>query len=102
MQLLKGDLPEASAEFWTEAYPVLRANALTPWVYAHYNPPADIGREYKADYEFSALSMRDHWASGLADIRRTLAHPDWLAPPSPLQTTVTHDVHRVSKGNGKR
>jgi NTE family protein len=49
------------------------------------------------DYEFSALSMRDHWASGLADIRRTLAHPDWLAPPDPLQTTVTHDVHRESK-----
>ncbi len=46
------------------------------------------------DYEFSALSMRDHWASGLADIRRTLAHPDWLAPPEPRQTTVTHDVHR--------
>ena len=39
------------------------------------------------DYEFSALSMRDHWASGLADIRRTLAHPDWLAPPEPTQTT---------------
>jgi NTE family protein len=49
------------------------------------------------DYEFSALSMRDHWASGLADIRRTLAHPDWLAPPDPLQTTVTHDVHRERK-----
>ena len=48
------------------------------------------------DYEFSALSMRDHWASGLADIRRTLAHPDWLAPPEPSQTTVTHDVHRGS------
>jgi NTE family protein len=46
------------------------------------------------DYEFSALSMRDHWSSGLADLRRTLAHPDWLAPPDPLQTTVTHDVHR--------
>ncbi len=46
------------------------------------------------DYEFSALSMRDHWASGLADIRRTLAHPDWLAPPPRQQTTVTHDVHR--------
>jgi NTE family protein len=46
------------------------------------------------DYEFSALSMRDHWASGLADLRSTLAHPDWLAPPEPLQTTVTHDVHR--------
>jgi NTE family protein len=46
------------------------------------------------DYEFSALSMRDHWASGLADIQRTLAQPGWLAPPDPLQTTVTHDVHR--------
>lgn len=51
------------------------------------------------DYEFSALSMRDHWASGLADIRRTLAHPDWLAPPPRQQSTVTHDVHR---GNHKR
>jgi NTE family protein len=57
---------------------------------------------YQKDYEFSALSMRDHWASGLADIRSTLAHPDWLAPPPELQTTVTHDVHRVNKGNGKR
>jgi NTE family protein len=46
------------------------------------------------DYEFSALSMRDHWASGLADIRHTLANPDWLAPPKDLQTSVTHDVHR--------
>jgi NTE family protein len=46
------------------------------------------------DYEFSALSMRDHWASGLADIRRTLAHPDWLALPGPQRSSVTHDVHR--------
>ena len=47
------------------------------------------------DYEFSALSMRDHWASGLADLRRTLAHPDWLAPPERRHaSTVTHDVHR--------
>jgi NTE family protein len=45
------------------------------------------------DYEFSAASMRDHWASGLDDIRRTLAHPDWLAMPAD-QTAVTHDVHR--------
>jgi len=46
------------------------------------------------DYEFGAQSMRDHWASGLADVRRTLAHPDWLAPPSGHATAVTHDVHR--------
>jgi NTE family protein len=46
------------------------------------------------DFEFSALSMRDHWASGLGDIRRTLSHPDWLAPPEPERSSVTHDVHR--------
>jgi NTE family protein len=46
------------------------------------------------DFEFSALSMSDHWASGLADIRRTLAHPDWLEPPEPQASSVTHDVHR--------
>jgi NTE family protein len=47
------------------------------------------------DYEFSATSMRDHWASGLADIRRTLAHPGWLLPPARDQSAVTHDVHRA-------
>jgi NTE family protein len=46
------------------------------------------------DYEFGALTMKEHWASGLADIRATLAHPDWLAPPDERRSTVTHDVHR--------
>lgn len=46
------------------------------------------------DYEFSALTMRNHWASGLADLRNTLAQPDWLAPPHGHDTMVTHDVHR--------
>jgi NTE family protein len=46
------------------------------------------------DFEFSAESMRDHWASGLADIRATLARPESLAPPPAGRTTVTHDVHR--------
>ena len=46
------------------------------------------------DYEFGAQSMRDHWASGLADLRRTLAHPDWLALPEGRAASVTHDVHR--------
>ena len=48
------------------------------------------------DYEFGAQSMRDHWASGLADVRRTLAHPDWLALPKGRAASVTHDVHRAA------
>uniref|UniRef100_UPI0032B268F1 DUF3734 domain-containing protein n=1 Tax=uncultured Aquincola sp. TaxID=886556 RepID=UPI0032B268F1 len=46
------------------------------------------------DYEFGPLTMREHWASGLDDVRRTLAHADWLNPPSPKAAVVTHDVHR--------
>lgn len=49
------------------------------------------------DYEFGPLTMREHWASGLDDLRRTLAHADWLEPPTPKKAVVTHDVHR---GNG--
>ncbi|MEK8088012.1 patatin-like phospholipase family protein [Aquabacterium sp. A3] len=46
------------------------------------------------DYEFSALTMRRHWASGLADMRHSLERPGWLAVPTDEQPFVTHDVHR--------
>lgn len=31
------------------------------------------------DYEFSRLSMVEHWAAGEGDARRTLSHEDWRA-----------------------
>ncbi len=46
------------------------------------------------DYQFGALTMRDHWQSGLADIERSLKHHDWLDMPSPDKPFITHDVHR--------
>lgn len=46
------------------------------------------------DYEFGPLTMHDHWDSGLADIRQSLAHADWLERPPADQRFVTHDVHR--------
>jgi NTE family protein len=46
------------------------------------------------DYEFGAVTMRDHWASGRADIEATLAHPRWLELPEGDDPFVTHDVHR--------
>lgn len=52
------------------------------------------------DYQFSLLSMRDHWRTGLADLHDTLSHPDWLEQPSPVagdSAFVTHDVHRARK-----
>lgn len=30
------------------------------------------------DYEFSRISVDQHWQAGLDDVRRTCAHPDWI------------------------
>lgn len=46
------------------------------------------------DYEFSPGSMRHHWRCGQEDVRSTLAHPQWLEPPSPYEGIAVHDVHR--------
>lgn len=46
------------------------------------------------DYEFGSEAMRDHWQSGLTDIRNTLAVPHVLDRPSADESFVTHDVHR--------
>jgi NTE family protein len=48
--------------------------------------------QYK-DFEFSASSMRQHWSSGLDDMRHTLEHPHWLRAATPGHPFVTHDVH---------
>jgi NTE family protein len=46
------------------------------------------------DYEFSVDTMREHWESGLTDIRESFSHRDWFDVPSREQGFVTHDVHR--------
>ena len=46
------------------------------------------------DREFGLLTLHEHWQSGLADLRHTLAHPQWLALPSAERPFVTHDIHR--------
>ncbi|SMO80522.1 patatin-like phospholipase family protein [Paracoccus laeviglucosivorans] len=46
------------------------------------------------DYEFSGMSMREHWDSGYRDTVRTLRHRPWLEkPPESIGMTV-HDIHR--------
>ena len=48
------------------------------------------------DYEFSPQSMREHWASGLLDIQRSLSHESWLELPPEGHEFVTHDHHRAA------
>jgi len=49
---------------------------------------------HSKDYEFGTEAMREHWQSGLADIRATLARPDVLARPQGGSGFVSHDIHR--------
>jgi NTE family protein len=46
------------------------------------------------DYEFSELTMHQHWHSGHDDTTRTLKHIDWFKMPPERVGTVTHDLHR--------
>jgi NTE family protein len=46
------------------------------------------------DFQFGPLTMREHWTSGLDDIRDTLSRPGWLAMPTHEEPFVTHDIHR--------
>ena len=52
------------------------------------------GEGLHKDYQFGALTMREHWQAGLNDIVDSLQRPGWLDMPSPEQPFVTHDVHR--------
>jgi NTE family protein len=53
---------------------------------------------HSKDYEFGLDAMREHWQSGLDDIRRTLADPRRLDRPSAEEDgVVSHDVHRQDR-----
>jgi len=43
------------------------------------------------DYEFSRVTMQEHWAAGRADVTTTLNHPAWLNRPL-TDGTVTYDL----------
>ena len=46
------------------------------------------------DYEFSRLSMEDHWRSGLLDARKTLRHKAIFERPTDVDGVETFDVCR--------
>jgi len=47
------------------------------------------------DYEFSRVSMEEHWRAGVNDTRRTLRHEkEWLKPPGDLVGVRTFDITR--------
>jgi NTE family protein len=47
---------------------------------------------HSKDYEFSRLSMEEHWRAGYHDARRTLRHPEVLKRPSNHEGVFTFDL----------
>jgi NTE family protein len=47
------------------------------------------------DYDFSPMSMREHWESGHRDTKRTINRRDWLKLPDDGDGIVLHDIHRI-------
>ena len=44
------------------------------------------------DYEFSRLSMEEHWRAGYNDAVRTLRHPEVLERPTTMDGVRTFDL----------
>ena len=57
------------------------------------NRPASAETQAK-DYEFSRLSMEEHWASGYEDVMQSLHSKAWKQRPVPAQGMVTFDHGR--------
>lgn len=47
---------------------------------------------HSKDYEFSRLSMQDHWRAGYHDALRTLRHPEVLTRPASADGVFTFDL----------
>jgi NTE family protein len=47
---------------------------------------------HSKDYDFSRLSMQEHWRAGYHDGRRTLRHPEVLARPQNPEGVFTFDL----------
>lgn len=47
---------------------------------------------HSKDYEFSSLSMEEHWRAGYHDARRTLRHPEVLRQPTDHSGVFTFDL----------
>ncbi len=49
------------------------------------------------DYEFSRVSVLEHWEAGRRDLRDTLVHPDWLKCTGEQTGTKQYDLTRHSR-----
>jgi NTE family protein len=93
LQLMEKLPEEARRDPEVMALADLASHRATNIIHLIYQSKAFEG--HSKDYEFGPDAMREHWQSGLEDIRRTLADPGCLDRPEPGMG-ITHDVHRAA------
>jgi NTE family protein len=49
---------------------------------------------HSKDYEFSRLTMEEHWKAGYYDAARTLRHPEVLRRPTNADGVFTFDLYQ--------
>ena len=54
--------------------------------------------KHSKDYEFSRLTMQEHWRDGYHDAVRTLRHPEALKRPTTLDGVATFDLAQEGRG----
>jgi NTE family protein len=50
------------------------------------------------DYEFSRLSVEEHWEAGRNDVRRTMRHKDWTSRAKPTEGVTVFDLTKEGAG----
>jgi NTE family protein len=61
---------------------------------------SDTYESNSKDYEFSRMTVRDHWKTGLEDARFSLEHPDWRNRTCRSDEIVTFDLTGERHANG--
>jgi NTE family protein len=94
-RLLRELLEEIPAEVrdknpWCQRAEQLACHRRYSLIHLIYRDRARFG--HFKDYQFGRVAMREHWQSGLADIGRALAHPEWLELPKGENAFVAHDA----------
>ena len=51
------------------------------------------------DYEFSRMSVNEHWAAGKSDASKSLSHPQWIGRKRHETGLVTYDLDPSGKGH---
>jgi len=106
------NLQQALASLLGRLPPRLRDEPEVAALAAHlHSEPIDIvhliyrNKPYELDskdYEFSRITLREHWEAGMRDMRSTLAHPEYLLREAQAGGVTTYDLAETDAARVRR